>query len=76
MTKKVSIADDVYIALKSRKRDNESYTDLIRRLLEARPQVGDVMGKKLLTKEDWRITRQHLADMQKRSAEKMQNEAS
>ncbi len=76
MAKNVSIADDVYMALKRRKRENESFTDLIRRLMEARPAIADVMGKELLTEQDWKIIRQHLAEMQKRSAEKMvQNEA-
>ncbi len=76
MAKNVSIADDVYLALKRRKRQNESFTDLIRRLMEARPAIADVMGKELLTQDDWRTIRQHLAEMQKRSAEKMmQNEA-
>jgi len=75
VARNVSIADDVYVALKRRKRQNESFTDLIRRLMQARPAISDVMGKGLLTREDWRTIRQHLAEMQRRSAEKMQDEA-
>lgn len=75
MARNVSIADDVYMALKRRKRQNESYSDLIRRLMEARPAISDVMGKGLLTQDDWETIRQHLAEMQRRSAERMHDEA-
>ena len=54
MPKTIMVSDDVYEALKKEKEPGESFSDVIRRLLERRkPKISELAGKKTVIKEEW-----------------------
>ncbi len=54
MPKTIMVSDDVYEALKREKKPKESFSDVIRRLLqERRPEISELAGKKTVTREEW-----------------------
>lgn len=76
MARNLSVANDVYIALRKRKRADESFSDVLRRLLNTKPPIVEVMGKGLLSQEDWDRVKRELASMQTKSLERIGREAS
>ncbi len=54
MPKTIMVSDDVYEALKMVKKPKESFSDVIRRLLQRkRPEISELAGKKTVTREEW-----------------------
>ncbi len=54
MPKTIMVSDDVYEALKKEKKPRESFSDVIRRLLQRkRPAISELAGKKTVTREEW-----------------------
>ncbi len=54
MPKTIMLSDDVYEALKKEKKPKESFSDVIRRLLERkRPKISELAGKRTVTREEW-----------------------
>ncbi len=54
MPKTIMVSDDVYEALKKEKKPGESFSDVIRKLIECRkPKISDLAGKKTVTREEW-----------------------
>ncbi len=54
MPKTIMVSDDVYEALKKEKKPKESFSDVIRRLLQRkRPEISELAGKKTVTREEW-----------------------
>ncbi len=53
MAKNVALADDVYSDLKRLKRKDESFSDVIRRLLRTRGTIADLAGSETLSLEEW-----------------------
>ena len=54
MPKTIMVSDDVYEALKKEKKPRESFSDVIRRLLQRkRPEISELAGKKTVTREEW-----------------------
>jgi predicted CopG family antitoxin len=53
MAKNIALADDVYRQLKRLKRGNESFSELIRRLLRTRANISDLAGSTTLSPEEW-----------------------
>jgi predicted CopG family antitoxin len=47
------VSDDVYERLKRIKRPGESFSDVIRRLLEYKPRLMEIAGSKTVTVKDW-----------------------
>lgn len=75
MARNVSLAEDVYLALKRIKREGESFSEVIRRLLESRPAIAEVAGKHLLSEESWEKARERIEAMQRISAERIRHDA-
>lgn len=53
MARNIAVADDVYTTLKRLKRDNESFSDVIRRLLGKSGMLQDLAGRKTFSAEEW-----------------------
>ena len=53
MAKNIAISDDIYKALSKMKRSNESFSDVIRRLLPGKSMLQDLIGRKTFTQEEW-----------------------
>ncbi len=53
MARNIAVADDVYDRLKKLKRKNESFSDVIRRLLPPRGQLMEIAGTKTFTDAEW-----------------------
>jgi predicted CopG family antitoxin len=47
------LADDVYKELKRLKRKDESFSELIRRLIKTRGMISDLAGSATLSSEEW-----------------------
>jgi len=47
------VSDDLYERLRRMKRPGESFSDVIARLLEAKPKLSDIAGSKTISKKDW-----------------------
>lgn len=53
MAKNIALADDVYRSLKRRKREGESFSQLIRRLMKNCGEIADLAGSATLTVDEW-----------------------
>lgn len=53
MAKNVALADDVYNDIKRLKRRDESFSDVIRRLIKTRGMISDIAGSATLSLEEW-----------------------
>ena len=53
MAKNIAVADDVYKELKRMKRRDESFSELLRRLIKTRGMISDLAGTATLTSEEW-----------------------
>ncbi len=54
MPKTIMVSDDVYESLKKEKKPGESFSDVIRRLLDKRrPKISELAGKRTVTREEW-----------------------
>ncbi|MDF1541334.1 MAG: antitoxin VapB family protein [Candidatus Thorarchaeota archaeon] len=53
MAKNIALAEDVYRDLKRMKRREESFSDLIRRLMRTRGMISDLAGTETLSTEEW-----------------------
>jgi predicted CopG family antitoxin len=53
MAKNIAVADDVYKELKHLKRRDESFSELLRRLIKTRGMISDLAGSATLTSEEW-----------------------
>lgn len=53
MAKNIALADDVYRNLKRLKRENESFSDVIRRLMKNRGEIADLAGSATLSLDEW-----------------------
>ncbi|TXT54071.1 MAG: hypothetical protein BAJATHORv1_90020 [Candidatus Thorarchaeota archaeon] len=53
MAKNIALAEDVYRDLKRMKREGESFSDLIRRLLKTRGAISDLAESATLSTEEW-----------------------
>ena len=53
MAKNIAVADDVYRELKRLKRRDESFSELLRRLIKTRGAISDLAGSATLSSEEW-----------------------
>ena len=53
MAKNIAVSDDIYESLAKLKRENESFSEVIRRLLEHKGSLLDIANTKTFTKEEW-----------------------
>ncbi len=53
MAKNIALAEDVYRDLKRMKKKDESFSDLIRRLMKTRGLISDIAGTATLSTEEW-----------------------
>jgi len=53
MAKTIAVSDDVYELLVKSKLPNESFSDVIRRVLKKGMKLSDIAGSRTITKEDW-----------------------
>ncbi len=76
MARNIAVADDVYEKLKKLKRKNESFSDVIRRLLPPQGRLSQLAGTKTFTKEEWQQVSEVFANKkildEKRKQELMQ----
>jgi predicted CopG family antitoxin len=75
MAKTIAVSDEVYRKLKKARMPGESFSSTIRRTLEARPKLTDIVGKGILTHEDWAKTRKVIAKSEKMTLEKLERKA-
>lgn len=62
-TKTISITKDVYDMLAMEKEDNESFSDVISRLIKRRPKLSDSFGKWEMTDKEIEEFKSELQDM-------------
>jgi len=53
MAKNIALAEDVYKDLKRMKRLDESFSDVVRRLIRTRGTISDLAGTETLSTEEW-----------------------
>jgi predicted CopG family antitoxin len=53
MAKNIAVADDVYKELKRLKRREESFSELLRRLIKTRGAISDLAGSATMSSEEW-----------------------
>lgn len=58
MAKNIAISDDIYQSLSKIKRANESFSDVIRRLLPGKSMLQDLIGRKTFTQDEWSDVKQ------------------
>lgn len=68
-TRNISISDEAYERLKSIKKPNESFTDVINRLT-GRRSILELVG--VLSKEEGKEIKQRIKEMRKKSRERSQ----
>lgn len=73
MSKNISISDDVYEALKRRKR-GRSFSDTIRDAVEASGQISDVVGQGVLSGKDLEEIKQEIQEMSRGTLARLDEE--
>ena len=68
MAKNISLSDEAYKKLSLEKRPDESFSDVVLRLLPKRRPLKDVVGKKLIDKD---ISLSDIREITKRSMERI-----
>jgi predicted CopG family antitoxin len=53
MAKNIAVADDVYTDLKLLKRRDESFSELLRRLIKTRGMISDLARSATMSSEEW-----------------------
>lgn len=53
MAKNIAVADDVYKELKRLKKPDESFSELLRRLIKTRGTISDLAESATLSSEEW-----------------------
>jgi predicted CopG family antitoxin len=53
MSKNIAVSDDVYESLNRLKLENESFSEVIRRLLEKKALLSDIAGTKTFSFNEW-----------------------
>jgi predicted CopG family antitoxin len=71
MAKNISLSDDAYQKLSQEKRQNESFSDAVLRILDQRKSLTDVIGMKLLSPE---ISLEEIREASKTTLERLTNE--
>ncbi len=71
MAKTIAVSDEVYKKLKKARMPGESFSSAIKRSLETRPKLSQLVGDQILSPEDWAKTRQILNKAQRRTAGKL-----
>jgi predicted CopG family antitoxin len=71
MAKNISLSDEAYQKLSQEKRQNESFSDVILRLMDQRKSLTDVIGKKLLDPE---ISLAEIREASKTTVDRLTNE--
>ncbi|MBU7024734.1 MAG: antitoxin [Theionarchaea archaeon] len=62
-TRTISITEDVYDMLATEREDNESFSDVISRLIKRRPKLSDSFGKWEMTDKEIEEFKSELHDM-------------
>lgn len=60
MTKTIAVSDEVYRKLKKARMPGESFSSAIKRNLDARPKLSELIGNQILSPEDSAKTRKVL----------------
>ena len=71
MAKTIAVSDEVYKKLKKARMPGESMSSAIKRSLETRPKLSELVGDQILGPEDWRKTRIVLNKAQRKTANKL-----
>ncbi len=71
MAKTIAVSDDVYKKLKKARMPGESFSSTIKRSLEMKPKLSDVVGTRTLSREDWRVAQRILAKSERKTLEKL-----
>ncbi len=58
MAKTIAVSDEVYRLLSQLKLRNESFTDVIKRLLPPKNNLSDIAGNRTFTREEWSIVQE------------------
>ena len=72
MAKNIAISDDIYESLLRLKRENESFSEVIRKLLAQRGLLSEIAGTKTFSLEEWSnikdafSNQQHLDEIRKK----------
>ena len=53
MAKNIAVTDEVYKVLNQLKLENESFSDVIKRLLPPRSMLSDIAGTKTFSYQEW-----------------------
>jgi predicted CopG family antitoxin len=75
MAKTIAVSDDVYKKLKKARIPGESFSSTIKRSLEMKPRLSDVIGTQTLTREDWREAQRVLAKSDRKTLQKLTGNA-
>ena len=54
MAKNIAVSDEVYKLLNQLKLENESFSDVIKRLLPPKSMLSDIAGSKTFSYQEWR----------------------
>lgn len=71
MAKTIAVSDEVYKKLKKARLPGESFSSAIKRILETRPKLSELIGDRILSPEDWAKTRRVLNKAQRKTADKL-----
>jgi predicted CopG family antitoxin len=71
MAKNIAVSDEVYKLLSQLKLDNESFSDVIKRLLPPKSMLSDIAGKKTFSYQDWNTIQKAFKDQRALDDERM-----
>ena len=71
MAKTIAVSDEVYRKLKKARMPGESFSSTIKRTLEMRPKLSDVVGSRTLSREDWKEAQQVIKKSERKTLQKL-----
>lgn len=71
MAKNIAVSDEVYKVLKQLKLGNESFSDVIKRLLPPKSMLSDIAGTKTFSYQEWSKVQSAFKDQRALDDERM-----
>ena len=71
VAKTIAVSDEVYRKLKKARMPGESFSSAIKRNLDTRPKLSELIGDQILSPEDWAKTRKALNKAERKTSNKL-----
>lgn len=73
MAKNIAVSDEIYDILSRMKKEKESFSDVIRRLIPSKTMLQDLIGRKTFSVQEWSQVEEAFRDQNELDKERKEN---